>query len=196
MVNDSRPAVGEHEWASFPGGELEGKRPKALCPACRQARERTAARRFNAGARSHSAAASRLLCFQCYRADLERHRALQAAATLDTASEERFQAQLPFEAVDKPRLQMLKAVRSRHECWAERLPAVLRTGGGGLSWRRGAQSSRSSLRLSVRGLACRCLTVRAPSRRLFTPLSSSCPNRGFRLLLRADARIETATSGL
>jgi hypothetical protein len=48
----------------------------------------------------------------------------------------------------------------------------------------------------VKGLAHRCLTVRAPSRRLFTPLSSSCPNRGFRLLLRADARIETATSGL
>src|SRR5436309_15107074 len=101
MVKDSRPAVGENEWASFPGGELEGKRPKALCPACRQARECAAAPCANAGARSQSVPASRLLCFQCYRADLERHRALRAAATLNTASEERFQAQLPFEAVDK-----------------------------------------------------------------------------------------------
>src|SRR5206468_12505502 len=92
---------------------LEGKRPKALCPACRQARECAAAPRANAGERSQSVPASRLLCFQCYRADLERHRALRAAATLNTASEERFQAQLPFEAVDKPRLQMLKAVRSQ-----------------------------------------------------------------------------------
>ena len=24
------------EWVSFPGGELEGKRPKALCGACRE----------------------------------------------------------------------------------------------------------------------------------------------------------------
>jgi hypothetical protein len=113
MVKDSRPAVGENEWASFPGGELEGKRPKALCPACRQARECAAAPGANAGARSQSVPASRLLCFQCYRADLERNRALRAAATLNTASEERFQAQLPFEAVDKPRLQMLKTVRSQ-----------------------------------------------------------------------------------
>jgi len=44
---------------------------------------------------------------------LERNRAFQAAAVLNTASEERFQAQLPFESVDKPRLHMLKAARSQ-----------------------------------------------------------------------------------
>jgi hypothetical protein len=52
------------------------------------------------------------LCFQCYRADLERDRAIRAAGQLNTASEERFQSQLPFETVDKPRLDMLKAERT------------------------------------------------------------------------------------
>jgi len=55
----------------------------------------------------------RLLCFQCYRADLERNRSLLTARSLNTASNERFQAQLPFEPVDGSRLQMLKAERTR-----------------------------------------------------------------------------------
>ncbi len=31
------------EWVSFPGGELEGQRPKAMCPACRDVLNRAAA---------------------------------------------------------------------------------------------------------------------------------------------------------
>jgi hypothetical protein len=92
--------VAPDEWVRFPGGELEGKRPKALCPACREA--------LRAGRRPDP---RRPLCFQCYRAELERERALRAAASLDTTSETRFQAQLPFEPVNRPRLEALKADR-------------------------------------------------------------------------------------
>ena len=98
--------VVEGEWVTFPGGELEGKRPKALCPACRDALKRA----VSGPARRSSA--SRPLCFQCYRAELDRERALQAAGQLDTASDARFQSQLPFEPVNRARLEMLKAERS------------------------------------------------------------------------------------
>lgn len=102
--------VAAEEWVSFPGGELEGKRPKALCPACRDALKREAA----APGTSHIALrapdpARRTLCFACYRAELDRQKAIAAAGQLDTA---RFQAQLPFEPVDRPRLEMLKADRA------------------------------------------------------------------------------------
>jgi hypothetical protein len=100
MVHEEAQTVGE-EWVGFPGGELEGKRPKALCLTCREALRA-----------SRLSRPSRLLCFQCYRADLDRARALQAARNLDTASEARFQFQLPFEPVDRPRLQMLKVGRA------------------------------------------------------------------------------------
>jgi hypothetical protein len=92
------------EWVSFPGGELEGVRPKALCPACRDELKRAAA--------SAKAYRPKTLCFQCYRAELDRERALKAAGELDTASNERFQFGLPFERVDDVRLAMLKAERS------------------------------------------------------------------------------------
>jgi hypothetical protein len=95
------------EWVTFPGGELEGKRPKALCAACREALKREAATYGASGA----ARRSRLLCFDCYRADLARARALKDAADLDTASDERFQSQLPFEPVNQARLERLKAER-------------------------------------------------------------------------------------
>jgi hypothetical protein len=62
---------------------------------------------------SQSSSPSRPLCFQCYRANLDRERAIRDAGRLDTASEERFQSQLPFEPVDKPRLEMLKVDRAR-----------------------------------------------------------------------------------
>lgn len=107
------------EWVSFPGGELEGRRPKVLCPACRAALAREAT--HPAPRTSHPA--PRTLCFQCYRAELDRERALRAAGQLNTASEERFQSQLPFEPVDKPRLEMLKADRAQ-----ARAAAVLGTG--------------------------------------------------------------------
>ena len=95
MADETTQAVA-HEWVSFPGGELEGRRPKVLCAACR-ARRRTDA----------------TLCFQCYRAELDRERALRAAGTLDTASEARFQQQLPFEPINEGRLAMLKVERAQ-----------------------------------------------------------------------------------
>jgi hypothetical protein len=51
------------------------------------------------------------LCFQCYRADLDRQRAIAAAGQLDTSSEARFQYQLPLEPIDRSRLDSLKAAR-------------------------------------------------------------------------------------
>src|SRR5262249_34829135 len=96
------------EWISFPGGELEGKRPKALCPACREALRREAAGPLAA---SRVQGPSRPLCFQCYRAELDRERALRAAGSLDTGSEARFQFQLPLEPVNTGRLQTLKVER-------------------------------------------------------------------------------------
>jgi hypothetical protein len=103
----AKQQVVTEEWVTFPGGELEGQRPKALCPACREALQREAAAYGASGA----ARRSRLLCFDCYRADLARARALKDAADLDTASDERFQSQLPFEPVNQARLQRLKVER-------------------------------------------------------------------------------------
>jgi hypothetical protein len=94
------------EWVSFPGGELEGKRPKAMCPACRDALKRAAASAAPAPSRP------RPLCFQCYRAELDRERALAAAGNLDTASAARYQTTLPFEPVNTLKLEMLKAERA------------------------------------------------------------------------------------
>jgi hypothetical protein len=95
----------ENEWITFPGGELEGKRPRRLCPACREKLRQSAA----------GATASlevRPLCFQCYRLELERQRALEAAGELDTASDTRFQEALPFEPVNESRLATLKVDRA------------------------------------------------------------------------------------
>ena len=98
------------DWVSFPGGELEGIRPKVLCPACREALTRAAGLRAS---RSGGAAvdSKRPLCFACYRAELDRLKTIGEAGRLDTASDARFQFQLPFEPVDHPRLGMLKADR-------------------------------------------------------------------------------------
>jgi len=95
----------DDEWIMFPGGELEGKRATALCPACREHLGRVAA------GQSANTTRPRALCFQCYRAGLDRERALKAAGELDTASPARFQFGLPFEPVNKPRLERLKAER-------------------------------------------------------------------------------------
>src|SRR5215471_3598286 len=109
MASEKHEVVAE-EWVTFPGGELEGKRPKALCPACREALKR---RSSTAGASNQPGVQRpRLLCFDCYRADLTRTRAFKAAGELDTASVARFQAQLPFEPVNQPRLEQLKAARA------------------------------------------------------------------------------------
>jgi hypothetical protein len=100
----------DDEWVKFPGGELEGKRPKALCPACREHLKRAAAQGRDAAV-DGPAPSGRTLCFQCYRAELDRNGALKAAGELDTASNARFQDALPFEPVNQVRLQMLKAER-------------------------------------------------------------------------------------
>src|SRR5207253_8514083 len=100
----------DDEWVTFPGGELEGKRPNALCPACREQLKRAAAGTHAPGPPRPRQQASRTLCFQCYRAALDRDNALKAAGTLDTASDERFQSALPFEPVNRPRLEMLKEI--------------------------------------------------------------------------------------
>jgi hypothetical protein len=102
---DKISQVFQDEWVSFPGGELEGKRPMARCPECRK-------RPLPAPNRSQALPRPEPLCFQCYRAEIERQRALSAAGELYTGSEERFQFVLPLEPVDKPRLEMLKASRA------------------------------------------------------------------------------------
>src|SRR5262245_53832467 len=113
--------LAQDEWVSFPGGELEGRRPKVLCAACRAALQREAAGKSTrpASARRHAdelrrgrPARLRPLCFQCYRADLDRQRGIAAAGQLDTSSEARFQYQLPLEPVDRFRLDSLKAARA------------------------------------------------------------------------------------
>jgi hypothetical protein len=86
------------EWVEFPGGELEGRPPRVRCQACRN--------------KVKPASGRAPLCFQCYRAGLEFARALKAAGELNTASAARFQAQLPFEPVNTPRLERLRAERA------------------------------------------------------------------------------------
>ncbi len=98
------------------GGELEGVRPKAPCPSCREALKREAAVYGSSGPSRRS----RLLCFDCYRADLERTGAFKAAGELDTASEARFQSHLPFEPVNRSRLGMLEAERNESRAAARR----------------------------------------------------------------------------
>jgi len=104
------------DWMSFPGGELEGKRPKAMCPACREGLARAAHGRRRRSAQPN---ASRTLCFQCYRAEMDRQRAIAAAANVDTGSSTRFQVQLPFEPVNRARLDALKAVRGEARAAAQ-----------------------------------------------------------------------------
>ena len=89
----------DQEWMPLPGGELEAPRPKTLCPGCR------------AKLREGIKPSGRTLCFACYRVDLERNRQLTAAGDLDTASDARFQSALPFEPVDRPRLERLRVER-------------------------------------------------------------------------------------
>jgi hypothetical protein len=99
------------EWVAFQGGELEGRRPKAMCVDCRDRLGRLAreGRATSSGPRGTSAEP---ICFQCYRVQLERERALKAAGELDTSSVERFQDGLPFEPVNHARLDRLKAERA------------------------------------------------------------------------------------
>lgn len=147
--------VAAEEWVSFPGGELEGRRPRALCPACREALKRKAGAPLHTRAsppctshqRTWHPRTSRPLCFQCFRLDLDRERALQAAVDLDTASDARFQSQLPFEPVNRGRLELLKVERS-----AARTVAAL-GGGRYVDRRRQAQiAARHALQQLAAGL--------------------------------------------
>ncbi len=92
------------DWVPLPGGELEAPRLRALCQACREARQQ-------ATQRGQVFRRSQPLCFACYRADGEHQRRLAAAVVLETASEERFQYTLPFEPVNRARLHQLRAAR-------------------------------------------------------------------------------------
>ena len=87
----------DHEWVTLPGGELEGRRPKTLCGPCR--------------VRKAAGAPARAICFECYRADRRRDEAITAASQFESNSEARWQDGLPFEPVNFPRLQRLKAER-------------------------------------------------------------------------------------
>src|SRR3954466_4590600 len=89
----------ETDWMPFPGGELEGKRPRALCASCRTRAQRAAEAETPSGTPA--------LCFQCYRLELQRTRKIKPAGELDTASEARFQSALPFEPVNASRLARL-----------------------------------------------------------------------------------------
>jgi hypothetical protein len=128
-MRDGRAAGAEHiqesvegEWVSFPGGELEGPRPKGLCPACRLRAFRASASQGSGRLEATEHARSQPpvpgpeppapICFQCYRVDQARERALQAARNLNTASETRFQDSLPFEPVNRARLERLRVERA------------------------------------------------------------------------------------
>ena len=124
------------DWAVFPGGELEGQRPRVLCRACR---------------RGGSGQAG-TLCFQCYRAHLDRDRALRAAANLDTGSEARFQEVLPFEPIQTARLVRLKVERQRARDLAG-------AGLGRLADRR--RRAQMAAREALRGIAARTSVIHA-----------------------------------
>jgi hypothetical protein len=163
MAHENFQAVGD-EWVSFPGGELEGKRPKVMCPACREALTREASGAPRSSSRSRKgevSSPSRPLCFQCYRANLDRERAIRDAGRLDTASEERFQSQLPFEPVDKARLEMLKADRLR-----AREAAVVGVGRFTDKRRQAQIAARHALHKIGDGLRARCVTTTEADRDL------------------------------
>ena len=152
--------VARDEWVSFPGGELEGKRPKALCTACREAlkREALSSRPARPSSPSCLSSPSRPLCFQCYRAELDRERAIAAAGQLDTASDARFQFQLPLEPINQSRLDSLKAAR------CEARTASVQGIGAYVDKRRRAQiAARHALLAIAEGL--RAQRISAPERR-------------------------------
>ena len=124
------------DWVPFPGGQLEGPRPSALCPECRG--------RLRQSALDGSAVRARTLCFQCYRTSLDRDRRLAAAATLNTASDARFQESLPFDPINQIRLKMLRAERE-----AARTAARVISGGFDERRRRAQIAARHALREAV-----------------------------------------------
>jgi hypothetical protein len=148
-MSAAKHEVVTEEWVTFPGGELEGQRPKALCSACREALKRETA----TSGPSNATRRSRPLCFDCYRADLARAKAFREAGELNTASDARFQTQLPFEPVNHARLDSLKAAR------AEAREVASRGIGQYADRRRHAQmQARRALQTIAAGLEARQLT--------------------------------------
>jgi hypothetical protein len=140
------------EWVTFPGGELEGRRPKVMCIACREALKRES----TVSDPSSVTRRPRPLCFDCYRAELGRAKALREAGEIDTASDARFQTQLPFEPVNHARLDSLKAAR------AEAREVASRGIGQYADRRRRAQiQARNALQAIAAGLEARQLTPAA-----------------------------------
>ena len=184
-MSDENAQIIDDDWITFPGRELERKRPGAcgprhersrgarargggaqralekdqVCPACREQLRQAAASKivehrsgdcrfiapFNESTNRQSKTDNRklggsALCFQCYRAELDRERARAsegpepkalgvgpqrreisgAPRALETV---RWQWLLPFEPVDKVRLERLKAERA-----AARATMLLGTG--------------------------------------------------------------------
>lgn len=167
-----RLAEDSREWLALPGGELEAPRPRTLCSVCRERLKDAAAR----GAWPNPALdRPNTLCFGCYRTQLERDRRLKAAAELDTASEARFQCSLPFEPVNRARLNQLRATRQAAR-ESERQ-------GSGLyvDKRRHAQiAARHALQRLAAGLKARGVLVPSPTVRvgLGASVSSSSPYAG------------------
>jgi hypothetical protein len=92
----------QETWGLFAGGELEGPRPRLRCAACRA--QRSTSQRASAGT----------LCFECYRAQLNRERALRRAVAEDPSAEgRRFSESGHHAPVQVGRLLQLKAVRQR-----------------------------------------------------------------------------------
>ncbi len=153
------PQLADSEWVPFPGGELEGTRPKALCAACRA---RLAALAVTAVPESAVKQHAAPLCFECYRAGLERDRKLGLAAAIDTASEARFQSALPFEPVNHGRLAMLKVERAQARATLHASPA-----GRFVDRRRQAQiAARHALQRIADGLRSRAASPAETSRSL------------------------------
>jgi len=107
---DSASQIVDKDWVSFPGGELLAPRPTVLCQACRSKLQARASRRPNPSNLSNPS--NQPVCFACYRASIERERALKAAGELNTASVERFQSSLPFEPINRSRLARLRTERT------------------------------------------------------------------------------------
>jgi hypothetical protein len=108
------------------------------------------------------------LCFDCYRADLARARALKEAGELDTASAARFQTQLPFEPVNHGRLDMLKAER------AEARAAASQGIGQYADKRRHAQiQARHALQAIAAGLKARQLAPEAQSQAMASAIHAA-----------------------
>jgi hypothetical protein len=131
--------VVDRDWVTFPGGELEAPRPTVLCPACRH--------KLQANLANPSNPSNPPLCFACYRAGIDRERALKAAGELNTASEARFQSALPFEAVNQSRL-----ARLRHERAASRVAAQAGVGRYVDQRRQAQMAARHALERIVIGL--------------------------------------------